>query len=63
MIIKYSIGQITEVKDKESVEKREEKEMLMGDAMTYCKKCGLQHLIVKGEDRVCCGEKIIVSNN
>jgi len=62
--IKYSIGQITEIKDQDSVEKREEAvSNSMSDQSSYiivCKKCGIQHMILQGElARACfCGNVI-----
>ena len=55
---KYSVGQIIEVKNGESVESREVATLV--DDLTYavCKKCGLQHMISKGEKRICCGDMV-----
>lgn len=60
--IKYSVGQITSVRDKDSIEKKEENNS-MTDKMSLliaCSKCGLQHMILQGElKRACfCGNLI-----
>ena len=58
--VKYSIGgPITSVEDKDGVEEREAVDT-MKDQESYlmtCKKCGLQHMVFKGEaERTCfCG--------
>ena len=59
-LIKYSIGPITSVKDKDSVEERENPASAATDksVMVLCKKCGLQHMIANSETRVCCGKSI-----
>jgi len=58
-LIKYSIGPITSVKDKDSVEEREDITPVMEETvLLLCKKCGLQHMIFKNEKRACCGAMI-----
>lgn len=63
-LIKYSIGPITSVKDKDSVEKREEPVSTDTEknVMVLCKKCGLQHMVSKSESRVCCGSSVRTDN-
>lgn len=63
--IKYSVGQITSVRDKDSIEKKEENNS-MADKMSLlivCSKCGLQHMILQGElKRTCFCGNIIETN-
>lgn len=60
--VKYSVGQITTVEDKDGVEKREELNSNANTELTgnlvVCGKCGLQHMIAQGSKAVCCGNTI-----
>jgi hypothetical protein len=57
-MIKYSIGQITSVEDKEGVEERELATAELTGRLIICKKCGIQHMISKGDSVICCGDEI-----
>jgi hypothetical protein len=59
-LIKYSIGPITSVEDKDSVEKREDSISTATEKaiLVLCKKCGIQHMVSTGEARVCCGNSV-----
>lgn len=60
MITKYGIGgKITSVRDMDSAEEREHQEPKSEYTMVLlCKKCGIQHALIKNEVRACCGTKI-----
>lgn len=65
-MIKYSIGgPITSVEDKDGIEKREEApNNCIAEQAGYivvCDKCGIQHMLLKGEDRSCCGKTLQVN--
>lgn len=60
-IVKYSMGgAITSVRDQDSVEKREDAPPAAETAtlMLVCGKCGIQHMVAKTEQRICCGAVI-----
>lgn len=62
-IIKYSIGQITSVVDKNETEQKEIKDEVKDVSIVVCKKCGLQNMIKLGQTNVkCdCGDKLLVN--
>lgn len=58
MITKYSMGgPITSIEDEDSVEQMEENNVIAAQEnfIIICKKCGIQHMMLKVETRVCCG--------
>ncbi len=61
-IIKYSIGQITSIKDKNSVQAKESVVPEVTDEAAFvliCKQCGIQHMLLKDDSkRFCCGNLI-----
>lgn len=59
-MIKYSIGgPITSIKDENSVEEKENTNALdQVINVIVCKKCGLQHALIKNEQRICCGQLV-----
>jgi hypothetical protein len=65
MFIKYSVGgAITSVEDKDGIEQREvdDTEIKCEGAMIATCKCGMQHMLMKEEVRVCCcGNSVAVN--
>lgn len=59
-IKKYSMGgPITSVKDKDSIEQKEEKEDITDGKLAVCSKCGIQHLLVNEKSKKCaCGNLV-----
>lgn len=70
MIKKYSIGgHITHVEDNDNIENRESCDVSSGNCgnatlLVVCDGCGIQHMIIKNENRICeCGYKLKSDNN
>jgi len=62
MFIKYSIGKITSVEDKDGVKTIEAGQIEPEGKLLTCKKCGLQHLIKPNSLDIICCDVILKAN-
>lgn len=61
-LIKYSIGNITTIEDKDSIEKIEEQELPTGKIIV-CNKCEIQHMLMSDKSNIKCSCGNIVELN